>query len=290
MAERGDESLVHTLKKVAAVLKQSEIPFALGGSFAVYAHGGHSSDHDVDFLIREVDVEQALEALVAAGFVAERRPEDWLVKVFDDGRMVDLIHRPIETPVTEETLADTVIRPVDAIHMPVLSATQLMVHKLLQLLPALLRLRPRPAAGPLAAGADRLGAGTQGDGALAVRRGVPGAAGPAGGGAGRRHPDRRGDIVTRTRHGAGPPDEYVEAEIQRLLAEDPAVAEQGITVVRRERAIVLYGEVESPHRREEILRRVSERFPDVPITSDIGRDPRRGAHGDRATALREVPW
>ncbi|MEU6076073.1 nucleotidyltransferase [Micromonospora sp. NPDC047074] len=131
MAERGDESLVHTLKKVAAVLKQEEIPFALGGSFAVYAHGGHSSEHDVDFLIREVDVDRALESLVAAGFIAERPPEDWLVKVFDDGRMVDLIHRPIETPVTEETFADTVVRPVDAIHMPVLSATQLMVHKLL---------------------------------------------------------------------------------------------------------------------------------------------------------------
>ncbi|MEU8389863.1 hypothetical protein [Micromonospora sp. NPDC048842] len=70
--------------------------------------------------------------------------------------------------------------------------------------------------------------------------------------------------------GAGPPDEYVEAEIQRLLVEDPAVAEQGITVVRRERSLVLHGEVESPHRREEILRRVSERFPDVPITNDIG--------------------
>ncbi|MFI6067289.1 hypothetical protein ACIA47_18815 [Micromonospora sp. NPDC051227] len=70
--------------------------------------------------------------------------------------------------------------------------------------------------------------------------------------------------------GAGPPDEYVEAEIQRLLVEDPAVAEQGITVIRRERALVLQGEVESPHRREEILRRVSERFPDVPVTSDIG--------------------
>ncbi|MFG2048007.1 hypothetical protein ACGFIW_11340 [Micromonospora sp. NPDC048935] len=68
----------------------------------------------------------------------------------------------------------------------------------------------------------------------------------------------------------GPPDEYVDAEIQRLLAEDPAVAEQGITVVRRERALVLHGEVESPHRRAEILRLVSERFPDVPITSDIG--------------------
>lgn len=68
----------------------------------------------------------------------------------------------------------------------------------------------------------------------------------------------------------GPPDEYVEADIQRLLAEDPDVAEQGITVVRNERGLVLYGEVESSHRREEILRRVAERFPDVAITSDIG--------------------
>ena len=131
MPHHGDEGLLHTLKRVAAVLKQSEIPFALGGSFAVYAHGGHSSDHDVDFLIREQDAERALEALVAVGFTAERPPEDWLVKVYDEGRLVDLIHRPIETPVTDETFTDTVVRSVDAIHMPVLSATQLMVHKLL---------------------------------------------------------------------------------------------------------------------------------------------------------------
>ncbi|MEV7231816.1 MULTISPECIES: nucleotidyltransferase [Polymorphospora] len=131
MSHRVDEGLLNTLKRVAAVLKQSDVPFALGGSFAVYAHGGHSSDHDVDFLIREQDVERCLEALVEAGFTAERPPEDWLVKVYDEGRMVDLIHRPIETPVTDETFTDTVVRPVDAIQMPVLSATQLMVHKLL---------------------------------------------------------------------------------------------------------------------------------------------------------------
>jgi hypothetical protein len=70
--------------------------------------------------------------------------------------------------------------------------------------------------------------------------------------------------------GSGPPDEYLEAEIQRLLVEDPDIAEQGITVAHRERGLVLSGEVESPHRREEILRRVTERFPDVPVTSDIG--------------------
>jgi hypothetical protein len=129
--DHGDDGLIVSLKKAAAVLKQAGVPFALGGSFAVYAHGGHSSDHDVDFLLREEDVELALQALTEAGFTAERPPEDWLVKVYDEGRMIDLIFRPVETPVTDATLADTVVRPVNAIHMPVLSATGLMVHKLL---------------------------------------------------------------------------------------------------------------------------------------------------------------
>lgn len=128
---RGDEGLLSTLKRVAAVLKRSDVPFALGGSFAVWAHGGHSGDHDVDFLLRAEDIDRALAALTDEGFTAERPPEDWLVKVYDeDGRMVDLIHRPIEVPVTDETFADTVLRSVDAVTMPVLSASQLMVHKL----------------------------------------------------------------------------------------------------------------------------------------------------------------
>jgi hypothetical protein len=131
MPHRVDEGLATTLKRVASVLKQAEIPFALGGSFAVYAHGGHSSDHDVDFLIREQDKERALEELAAVGFEVEQPPEDWLVKVYDDGRMVDLIYRPVESPVTDATLADSVVRPVESIAMPVLSATQLMMHKLL---------------------------------------------------------------------------------------------------------------------------------------------------------------
>ena len=131
MPHRVDEGLATTLKRVASVLKQADIPFALGGSFAVYAHGGHSSDHDVDFLIREQDKDRALEELAAVGFEVEQPPEDWLVKVYDDGRMVDLIYRPVESPVTDATLADSVVRPVESIAMPVVSATQLMVHKLL---------------------------------------------------------------------------------------------------------------------------------------------------------------
>jgi len=131
MPHQVDAGLAMTLKRVASTLKAADIPFALGGSFAVYAHGGHSSDHDVDFLIREQDKERALEELAAIGFEVEQPPEDWLVKVFDEGRMVDLIYRPVETPVTDAALADSVVRPVEAIAMPVLSATQLMIHKLM---------------------------------------------------------------------------------------------------------------------------------------------------------------
>ncbi|HEV8569835.1 MAG TPA: nucleotidyltransferase family protein [Actinoplanes sp.] len=131
MPHRVDEGLAGTLKRVAAALKQSGIPFALGGSFAVYAHGGHSSDHDVDFVIREQDKERVLEDLAAMGFEVEQPPEDWLVKVYDNGRMVDLIYRPVESPVTDATLRDTEMLSVESIYMPVLSATQLMIHKLL---------------------------------------------------------------------------------------------------------------------------------------------------------------
>jgi Uncharacterised nucleotidyltransferase len=130
-APARDEGLILTMKRVGAVLKRAGIPFALAGGFAAYARGGTSSDHDVDFLLRPQDVDAALEALAEAGFDTERPPEDWLVKVYDEGRLVDLIHRPVESPVTDETLADTDPISVSAIQMPVISATVLMEHKLL---------------------------------------------------------------------------------------------------------------------------------------------------------------
>ena len=126
-----DKDLITTMKRVAAVFKAAGIPFALAGGFAAYARGGTSSDHDVDFLLRERDVDKALEALAEVGFRTARPPEDWLVKVYDDDLMVDLIFRPVDNPVTDETLADSDPISVSAILMPVISATVLMEHKLL---------------------------------------------------------------------------------------------------------------------------------------------------------------
>jgi hypothetical protein len=64
-------------------------------------------------------------------------------------------------------------------------------------------------------------------------------------------------------------DEYGEARVQRLLAEHDGVAEQGITVVRRADAIVLCGVVETPGRRDEIVRLVSTEFPEIQVVCDI---------------------
>ncbi len=126
-----DQPLIWTLKRVANCLQRAGIPFALAGSFAAYARGAGACDHDVDFLIRESDADLALTALVEQGFRTEVPPEDWLVKVYEEDRLVDLIFRPVQRPVTDETLADTEVIPVNACHMPVLSATELMIHKIL---------------------------------------------------------------------------------------------------------------------------------------------------------------
>src|SRR5256885_5209576 len=124
------DPLIRTLKRVAYNLKQMGVPFALAGSFAVYARGGGPVDHDVDFLIKEEDVDKVLTGLIEVGFRAEVPPEGWLVKVYEEDRLVDLIFSPVQRPVTDETLADSNVLPVNACHMPVLSATELMIHKI----------------------------------------------------------------------------------------------------------------------------------------------------------------
>jgi hypothetical protein len=125
------DDLLMAMKRVARVLSDMGVRFALAGGMAVYARGGHVSDHDVDFIIRERDVDSVLEALERSGLRTERPPEDWLVKAFDGDILVDLIHRPVERPVTDATLADTDVLAIGAIAVPVLSATELMVHRVL---------------------------------------------------------------------------------------------------------------------------------------------------------------
>jgi len=121
------------MKRVAVALKEADLPFALAGGYAAFARGGPESDHDVDFYLREEDVGPAKKALDKAGLRVEHPAEDWLVKVYSDDALVDLIFRPTAMPVTMEILDRADMIEVDSVEMPVLSATDLVTSKLLAL-------------------------------------------------------------------------------------------------------------------------------------------------------------
>src|SRR3954462_2071326 len=85
------ELIVATLRKAAAALRDADVPFALAASVAAWARGGPHPSNDLDFAVRREDAERALQTLEAAGMRGERPPEDWLLKAWDGGVMIDLI-------------------------------------------------------------------------------------------------------------------------------------------------------------------------------------------------------
>jgi Uncharacterised nucleotidyltransferase len=126
------EKMREAMKRVAVVLKEADVPFALAGGYASFARGGPESDHDVDFYLREDDVGRAEKVLAKAGLRVEHPAEDWLVKVYShEDAMVDLIFRPTAMPVTTEILDRAEPIEVDSVEMPVLAATDLITSKLL---------------------------------------------------------------------------------------------------------------------------------------------------------------
>jgi hypothetical protein len=129
----GNPSLLESLKRVATLLRDAGVRYALAGSGAVYARGGPVGTHDVDFVIHPDDVTKALAAAAEAGMRTERPPEDWLVKIYDGENMVDLIFRFHERAVHDAALARADIMRVAAVSMPVIDAGDLLVAKLLAL-------------------------------------------------------------------------------------------------------------------------------------------------------------
>ena len=127
----GFPDLIETMKRAAAALREAEVPFLLGGGLAAWARGGPPTDHDVDFLMRERDVELALDALEAVGMRAERPPEGWLLKAWDGDVLVDLIFAPSGGPVDDSTFARAEKLEVAALPIDVASIDDVLATKLL---------------------------------------------------------------------------------------------------------------------------------------------------------------
>ena len=122
--------MLETLKKVAGILRDADVPFLLGGGLAVWARGGPESDHDLDLMLREPDAARAQEILAQAGLRTERPPEGWLYKAYDDGIMVDLIFEPSGCPIEDEVYERAEELNVNAVPMQVMSLEDLFVTKL----------------------------------------------------------------------------------------------------------------------------------------------------------------
>ena len=124
------DTLRAALKRSASALKADDVPFALAGSYALWVHGAPESTHDVDLVVPEFAVEQAVETLGRDGFQIERPPEDWLFKAYLDGAMVDVLHRLNGETVDAATVDRAQICEVLGLRIPVLPPTEVISTKL----------------------------------------------------------------------------------------------------------------------------------------------------------------
>jgi hypothetical protein len=127
------ETIAQAAKDAASVLLRAEVPFALGGGLACWARGGPKTEHDVDFFVTPENAERALEALASAGYRTERPPEQWLLKAWVNGVLVDLIFDPSGGPVTDEWIERAEQSEFVALRLPIARIEDVLVTKVLAL-------------------------------------------------------------------------------------------------------------------------------------------------------------
>jgi hypothetical protein len=127
------DHVLESLKRVAALLRDAGIPFALAGGLAAWARGGPPTEKDIDLVIREADAPAALDVLAAAGLSTEVPPEGWLVKAYDGGLLIDLIFGPAGLVVDDALLERCDELTVRAVPMRVMRVDDLVSTKLLAL-------------------------------------------------------------------------------------------------------------------------------------------------------------
>lgn len=277
------QPLLEALKAIGATLKAEGVPFALAGSYAVYARGGARSLHDVDFVVPLDAIPAATDALEQRGFRVEQPPEDWLVKVYRDDLFIDVIHCLSSGDVTPELLSRADELPVESVLMPVLSATDLLLGKLMALSehscdlePVLAvarslreqidvaHVRERCAGHPYAEAGlflirrlailPDLGDPDAAEPVITIGTGTTGTAG-----AGVEEPDPE-------------PTGYRLKEVERLLAEDDGTSELQIQLGMAGGRLVVQGRVASAERRERVLATVREHCPGVVVVDELGTD------------------
>lgn len=129
----------NSLKESASILESTGCRFMLIGSVSAWVRGGPESSHDLDFGIKEEDLNKIVDAFVKAGYEIEFPPENWLVKAWKRGEkgdgdiMVDLIYSADGMVFDDQVLDRADMLNVLSHPMLILSATDLIVMKLMSL-------------------------------------------------------------------------------------------------------------------------------------------------------------
>jgi hypothetical protein len=124
------EEMLESLKRVVAVLRDADVPHALGGGLALWAIGSSATDHDIDLLLPDREAaDRAVQALEAAGIRTEVPPEGWLCKAWDGDVLVDLVFSPTGIDAAA-AVASAPERNVHAMPMAVMRAEDVFVSKL----------------------------------------------------------------------------------------------------------------------------------------------------------------
>jgi hypothetical protein len=132
MPESSFEELIDAMKAAAGLLNDAGIDFVLGGGLSAWARGGPRSEHDVDFLVKPADADEAIRAFDAAGWRTEKPPEGWLYKTWhENGALVDLIFDPASGPITQEMIDRAHWDEVMALRARVATLEDVLVSKLL---------------------------------------------------------------------------------------------------------------------------------------------------------------
>jgi hypothetical protein len=124
------ESLFDALKVAVAALRDAEVPFLLGGSFAAWARGGPEPQNDLDLMVTRENAERALTALEQAGLRTERPPEGWLFKAWHGDAMIDLIFSPAGVEMSDDVFERADCISVMALPTQVMALEDVLTTKL----------------------------------------------------------------------------------------------------------------------------------------------------------------
>ncbi|WP_239155003.1 BON domain-containing protein [Amycolatopsis sp. FDAARGOS 1241] len=250
------EALLQSLTRVVTALAPTGIRYAVAGGLAVYARGGPPSDHDVDLFLREEDAPRAQAALAGAGMRPVHPPEDWLTKAYDGDRLVDLVFRPNQWPVTDELLDRATPMRIGPTEAPVVSATDLLVHKILVLdahhcdfAPVLGIARDLREQVDWHSVAAQTAASPYARAFLSLLAAL--------------------SVIDGEDEPMNEPPQYLVARLSRALAEDPRTAELGVHVTVRGDHVHLTGEVTCASRRDELARVVAEHLTGELVHNDV---------------------